>query len=263
MGGTGNGKEINALIGWGTHGFVYECDGRVVKVSAVGELRYIRNEVTALRALGNECDNIPKLESIGIVQYQIRQTHAKVPAFMFLPKGEAIGSGHPWSAAALASMWKDVFAALTFAHGVGVYHLDVCPRNIIYSKDRYILIDWGCAGFKDENVQGFRGSLPFAHADIHKRGNNDLWKPQPNHDIASLLFTLCALTLGQSVPWEGFCKRVCDDSVFESRRSQTMTSLKTVALNGLGENANTSAQRTSKRLKTKSQNKLSEAIREA
>lgn len=54
-------------------------------------------------------------------------------------------------------------------------------------------------------------------------------KGQQYHDFASLLFTLCALKTGKSVPWSGFDKRLSspeNDSLFKERRDLTENELK-------------------------------------
>ena len=139
----------------------------------------------------------------------------------------------------LQALLTDIMSALDFAHGKSVFHLDVCPGNIIFnshtdsSRGRYVLIDWGCSVWgSDQRATGFRGSLAFAHQAVHKKGNTDSWFPSSDYDKASLCFTICALDNGVAIPWRGLYERWPDEACFEDRRRQTMDSLKSLDLNG-------------------------------
>jgi serine/threonine protein kinase len=119
---------------------------------------------------------------------------------------------------------------LAYAHGKHVIHLDVSPRNIIYVRngEKFVLIDWGCAATGEEKVKGFYGTLPFAHAEVHKKANTQEWIPRAKHDKASLLFTLFALDAGTPVPWSGFNRRLDEDTgVLKKRRDDTKKFLTT------------------------------------
>ena len=118
---------------------------------------------------------------------------------------------------------------------------DVCPRNIIFepptdsSGGRYVLIDWGCSVWgRGQKATGFRGSLAFAHQAVHQKENKQPWKPEEDHDKASLCFTICALHKGVPVPWRGFYQRNPDRACFEDRREQTKDSFKKLCLENLG-----------------------------
>jgi hypothetical protein len=107
-----------------------------------------------------------------------------------------------------------------------VFHLDVSPRNIIFHNNCFTLIDWGCAACGGESVTGFRGSLSFAHAEVHAKENTVSWRPEKKHDAASLLFTVCALDAANSVPWADFDRRLGRGAkAFEVRRSLTKKTL--------------------------------------
>jgi hypothetical protein len=76
-------------------------------------------------------------------------------------------------------------------------------------------------------VTGFRGSLPFAHADVHAKENTVSWRPEKKHDAASLLFTVCALDAANSVPWADFDGRLERGAkAFEVRRALTKKTLR-------------------------------------
>jgi hypothetical protein len=230
--------SIGKLLGSGSQGTVYavgEDDSIVVKASVVGEVRYIKRELKALEKLGKSeiCRNICELMGMGRVQYTIRNTTADVPAFVMAPRGvpardHLLTKVLPKDKVeTLLLLWSNMLVALDFAHGKEVFHLDVSPRNIIYQDGCFILIDWGCAACDGESVTGFRGSLPFAHADVHAKENTQSWLPKKKHDAASLLFTVCALGVANSVPWAGFDGRLGQQAkALEVRRALTKKTLK-------------------------------------
>jgi hypothetical protein len=249
--------SIGKLLGSGSQGIVYaveEDKDIVVKASVVGEVRYIRRELKALEKLGKAemCKHICELRDMGRVQYTIRNTTTVVPAFVMFPKGlpardhlhlSSEGS-RPKKVEMLLLLWSNMLAALDFAHEKKVFHLDVSPRNIIYHNGSFTLIDWGCAACDGEQVTGFRGSLPFAHADVHGRGNAASWSPEKKHDAASLLFTICALNVANSVPWADFNGRLKPGTnAFDVRRALTKTTLREL----IREYKNTSADPADKR----------------
>jgi hypothetical protein len=247
--------SIGKLLGSGSQGIVYaveEDKDIVVKASVVGEVRYIRRELKALEKLGKPeiCKHICELRGMGRVHYTIRSTTAVVPAFVMFPKGlpardhlSSEGS-RPKKVEMLLLLWSNMLVALDFAHKKKVFHLDVSPRNIIYQNGSFTLIDWGCAACDGEKVTGFRGSLPFAHADVHGRENTASWGPEKKHDAASLLFTVCALDVANSVPWADFNGRLEPDAdAFDVRRALTKKTLKKL----IREYKNTSADPTDER----------------
>lgn len=228
--------SIGQLLGSGAQGLVYgidDDDELVVKASVVGEIRYIKREFMALRTLaeGEGCQHIPELRSCGYIEYAIRETTASVPALLMVPKGvpalQHLSSlQNKDKSKTLLTLWSNVSDALVFAHKSGVYHLDVSPRNIVFDGSRFVLIDWGCAACANDEVVGFRGSLPYAHAAVHAITNKQRWKPKAEYDIASLMFTVCALWEDNSVPWPGFNARLGkNDQAFQHRRDQTKKKL--------------------------------------
>ena len=237
--------ELHDVIGYGTHGIVYqgkEVENRgtknenfVVKSSVVGEVQYIERELRALRALNEKPDSdrpsIPVLKDFGSICYTIRGTTINVPAFTFSPKGSLVNG--KLDKEQLQCLYTDIQSALDFAHGRNVFHLDVCARNIIFDKKckKFVLIDWGCSVYGvGEKAMGFRGSLAFAHREVHQKRNRTAWRPMPKHDTASLLFTICALSTGVPIPWQGFYERNPDTTCFLDRREQTMKSLRALNL---------------------------------
>lgn len=226
--------SIVQLLGSGSHGLVYGADADnkiVVKASVVGEVRYIKRELTTIQTLatGGRCQHIPELRGSGRVQYTIRETTAAVPALFMAPKGVPAlqhMSTVQNKSQTLLTLWSNVSDALAFAHRKKVYHLDVSPRNIIFDGTRFVLVDWGCGACENDEVVGFRGSLPFAHAEVHAKTNNQRWKPAPEHDFASLMFTVCALWEENSVPWPAFNARLGKrDTAFKHRRDRTKEKL--------------------------------------
>ena len=231
--------ELGNVIGSGTHGVVQSIadnDSSVVKSSVVGEVRYIEREIRALQALARGSSkprSIPDLTHFGSTIYDVRGASIRVPSAMISPRGSQVdGKLGP---RLLKDLHTHISSALDFAHEKNVFHLDVCARNIIICErdgsidegnnvsPQFVLVDWGCSFCEGNNrPMGFRGSLPFAHLFVHGRENKAVWKPQPEHDSASLLFTICALHLGVPIPWSGFYKRNPDRACFDDRRKQTM-----------------------------------------
>ena len=222
-------QVIDKCIGSGSQGIVYGLAGDerqtfVVKTSVFGQTRYIKREIEALQRLsvGAEMDAkfVAKMEGFGLVEYKIRSVIAKTPAIMISPRGipadSFLLSQPKFKTDLLLRLWSNGQSALTYAHKKRVFHLDVCPRNFIFSHDSnvFVLIDWGCSFCECNNINnkpvvGFRGSLPFAHAKIHDRKHNESWRPHESFDDASLLFTICALREGSAKnPFEGFHEQI-------------------------------------------------------
>ena len=70
---------------------------------------------------------IPELHDYGRTRY-IRGTTVDVPAVASSPKGRQALVG--LNREQLQALLTDILSALEFAHGKGVFHLDVCGRNI-------------------------------------------------------------------------------------------------------------------------------------
>jgi hypothetical protein len=173
---------LDMTIGSGTHGIVYGHAGRfsmfVVKASVVGETRYIETEAKALTAFshgGSRCKYLPELKCLGKVRYTIRDLPLEVPALMLTPRGIPLSQNQKIDSSSVGLVWSNIREALSFAHDKGVFHLDVCPRNIIRHGDSFLLFDWGTAGFAKQKVLGFRGSLPYACKAVHSRKNTVKW----------------------------------------------------------------------------------------
>ena len=233
---------IGGLLGSGSQGLVYAVDANdregafVVKASVAGETIHIKREIEALRKLSrsieNRCPYIPTLKDRGCVEYSVRQTVAKVPAILLAPKGvparEYLRSlAYPDEKdLALLTLWKNALEALDFAHGMDVFHLDVSPRNFIRHGDRFVLMDWACAVVGPKKARGFRGTLAFAHAQVHQKENIIEWTPKAAHDKAPLLFTIFALYEDNMVPWPEFSQRRSgNDQAFATRRDKTKIGL--------------------------------------
>jgi hypothetical protein len=241
---------LDKMIGSGTHGIVYGPAGHfstfVVKASFVGKIRYIETEAKALMAFshgGSRCKYLPELKCLGKVRYTIRASPLEVPALMLSPRGIPLSQNLKIDPTMGAFAWSNIRDALNFAHDKGVFHLDVCPRNIIKHENSFLLFDWGTAGFAEQKVLGFRGSLQYAGMEVHYVTNTkDPWEPKPKNDFVSLLFTLCALKMGKSVPWPGLETRK-EDEHFEDRRECTVRELKDIKLVGLAPDTKTKGRR--------------------
>ena len=206
-----------------------------IKASRVGEKRYIEHEVRALLALQSDssrCNYISRLEQMGKLVYNIRSTKVAVPAIVISPLGSPISDVNieQDKKETAKSLLRDITAALEFAHQKSVFHLDVRLDNIVFDKSKkvFVLIDWTSAACGNEQVVGFRGALPFAHAEVHGKENTQRWHPEAKHDLASLGFSIAAYMSDQSVPWHGFYKRIHDKDdypLFEERRKAAVALL--------------------------------------
>ena len=240
-------SRIGKMLGSGTHGHVYSCSTKneqvCVKASRVGETCHIQRELLALQRLVEERPNqIPHLWSMGRIVYNIRNKRFEVPAFMFGPKGSPVTGLRKFLStdkekvrSNAEKLWLDISYALKFSHGKNVIHLDVRVENFLYDEPTgsFILADWSCSATLPKQLQnkksplqhkrsidGFRGALAFASAKIHQLSYNKTWEPKPEHDFASLGFSIAAFIAGEAVPWPGFYERIKDrnDSRFDERR---------------------------------------------
>jgi hypothetical protein len=233
-------RRAGALIGTGSHGTVYKSstdDETCIKASRVGETLHIAREVKALQLLNaGQCKYIPKLVFVGKLEYGIRQVTVAVPAIVISPLGKPVVSVSGTKKETAKKLLVEMYAALVFAHKKGVFHLDVRLDNIIFNAtdNVFVLIDWSSAACSDERVVGFRGSLAFAHVEIHKKESTQRWKPAPKHDFASLAFSVAAFIHGRAVPWDGFSRPLSGDdaeeSVFVARRRISSAQLKTACI---------------------------------
>jgi hypothetical protein len=143
--------HIGNLLGSGSQGLVYAADTDrvitnedqatvvadkyefIVKASVAGDFRYIKREILALRTLWDDdtenlkgCKYIPEIKAIGCVEYTIRQTSSRVPAFVMFPSGvpalQFFSSNPPnYKPKLLLELWSNVSEALAFAHEKKVY----------------------------------------------------------------------------------------------------------------------------------------------
>ena len=235
---------IKELIGTGAHGHVYsystENEGGCVKASRGGETYHIEREVVALQRFAMDSakpDQIPRLWSMGRVEYSSRNSVINVPAFCFGPKGVPVtaimknGSDSITKATDATNLWNDISAALSYCHEKEIIHCDVPVENFLWdsSKGVFVLGDWSCSAAvststtskkKVTRVKGFRGALAFASAKVHALSFNKHWVAKPEFDFASLGFSVAAFIVGESVPWHGFYERIKNrgDPRFAERR---------------------------------------------
>jgi serine/threonine protein kinase len=184
-----------------------------------------------------KCKHIPELLCSGKLENRIRQVTSGVPAILISPLGQSVLAHLEETSCASNKTRKQIKyetarqlknyiqTALQFAHKMNVYHLDVRLDNIVYDQtpSAFVLIDWANAAChankKQVEVVGFRGSLAFAHAEIHYKENAKAWKVEEKHDFASLAFSIAAFVHGRAVPWDGFSSRLDkDDIAFTERR---------------------------------------------
>jgi serine/threonine protein kinase len=100
-----------------------------------------------------------------------------------------------------------VFEALTFAHTIPIYHIDVKPGNIIVSiiegKCCAMLSDWGCSfdgTTGNQKLDHHRGTTVYSHDRLLDRGTAFDGKVGPELDFASLAYTIDHVQYGK-VRW--------------------------------------------------------------
>eukprot|EP01083_Nonionella_stella_P134678 409714_1 len=228
-------NEVGALIGSGGFGIAFEARWNkdyVVKASHFGEMKSIQQEIKALHRLthGNgDCHHVPKIQSYGTLEYDIRNIKTTTPAFVISPRAMPLDM-KTITLSDCKNIFRDIKKALEFIHRNNVFHLDVSPRNIMRkSKSKngasttesiYILIDFGCAIVSPAKATGCQGTLAFTHKEIHEKENTQTWDPKQKYDRASLAFTMAAFGSKTVIPWHGFNKRVKGDKeVFKERRN--------------------------------------------
>jgi serine/threonine protein kinase len=216
-------QTATLLIGTGAHGTVYASsteDKHCIKAFRVGETVYIARELKALELLNvGKFKHIPELLCAGKLEYCIRLVTSGVPAILLAPLGQSVLALEETSRASnktrkqikyetARQLKKEIQTALQFAHKMNVYHLDVRLDNIVYHQttSAFVLIDWANAAChqnkKNVEVVGFRGSLTFAHAEIHYNENAKAWKVEEKHDFVSLAFSIATFVHGRAVPWD-------------------------------------------------------------
>jgi serine/threonine protein kinase len=97
------------------------------------------------------------------------------------------------------SIVDNVFAALDFAHGKKIFHLDVRPGNIIVGVAGYAMLsDWGCAVEQVDNavLKSFHGCTPYAHNRLLGK-KPGAYKISTELDFASLAYTLVHVCAGE------------------------------------------------------------------
>ncbi len=94
----------------------------------------------------------------------------------------------PLPAAEVASLARDLGAALTLAHGAGILHRDIKPENVILSKSGGKLADFGIARIPDSTLThqgGLMGTPAYSAPETFRAG-----KFSPESDQFSLAATL-------------------------------------------------------------------------
>jgi len=137
---------------------------------------------------------------------------------------------------------KKVHAALSFAHGKEVYHLDVRPGNIIINvpkkqekqEMKVMLIDWGCSLHGTGTLTSFRGCTPYAHDSL--LGNKNKVSLSKELDHASLVYSMSHLDEGR-LKWSGFSGPTkINTDMLENRRNCVIGDIKKWEEEGLDDN---------------------------
>jgi serine/threonine protein kinase len=138
-------------------------------------------------------------QGVSAIQFVVRGELSRMPCLRLRGVVGTLLNKLPhnvWQASA-KDIVSQVVAALKFAHGREVYHLDVRPGNIIVGKPVdespqcvVLLSDWGCSIRKEGKqrvLKKFRGCTPYAHDSL--LGEWGGAKLKPELDFASLLYT--------------------------------------------------------------------------
>ena len=108
---------------------------------------------------------------------------------------------------------SDVRTALSAAHGLGYYHCDLRPDNVVVREDdRFVVIDWGLAlNFKDKNhkfMHDYLGGIDFFHDDIVRfsAGKAESFVYQADYDFSAMTCITYWLIYSRGLtelPWSG------------------------------------------------------------
>ena len=232
--------NVEKHLGSGTFSHVLKLMGevddsvfiKIPKSSSVKES--LVSEAAALKCLG-ECIHIPKLycESVPVTKLDMSMGCLGSFSIPCLPLRGIIGlTANECTSTAgagnLKGIFSAVYSALKYAHSKSWAHLDVKPANIICCCSdeglKVMLIDWGCAEPTTSRLEGFVGTPPYAHNELFRI--SDGWTPRLDHDVASLMYSITSLSLGD-IPWSGFSSRYpVPDDVIKERFEETSKLLK-------------------------------------
>lgn len=210
----GNDVDFHSLIGLGGFSCVFMNRDRtcVTKISRVGRITNIRNEIEALKIIGPNSsrdsldgltgrNSLPDLVSYGYKKVSVGLTHRKLPYLQLSPVAHPLGrylnlENTRDAARELMKLAVELCSAIAFCHSKGISHNDLSPENVllIHQSDgefRGLLSDFSVATkLRTEQIDGFIGNPNFAHPDPHKEIS---WVADDYHDYDSVGLVLAYL----------------------------------------------------------------------
>jgi serine/threonine protein kinase len=209
--------EAGCYLGSGAHSHVLKLnttgsDDQFIKIPRCHQMtEHLLHEARVLQKVRRH-GNIPQLHDVStpISTFRINIRCERADLVCLRLKGiigQPTSQKRKWRSCDLKVIFSGVYDALNSVHKEGWTHLDVRPANIIVTVDnsghvnKVMLIDWGRARHNSTKEKTFLGSLQFAHDELF--GLTKPWTPSPNHDLASLVYSIASLSLG-SIPWSGF-----------------------------------------------------------
>lgn len=116
------------------------------------------------------------------------------------PKGTPIPSVS--AVGDLVSFSKALNEALVHAHQNNIFHTDVSLKNIVMHGIQPILIDWGYAIRRNDQLVGFTGTLTFASINVSRHINDrSEYTYRERDDFESLFYVILYLANENSLPW--------------------------------------------------------------
>jgi serine/threonine protein kinase len=211
--------QVNDVLGHGSFCCAFlaqlETDGGapeqvVLKCPRLGSLMaaedhrdLMAREATVLKLFADHAHILPTLHSapwsVNLSAPYLCLADVGVPLPSFAqgqPKKERVASQ--------AQLHNHLTAGLLAAHGLGWYHADLRPDNVIRVNDTFKIIDWGLAVPAGGTMHTKRGGLAF-FADALVMGRDGppiVYEPQ--YDLEVVTYVCCAYVvglIGLQAPW--------------------------------------------------------------
>ena len=217
---------LGDILGSGTFAVVFrhkEEESHVIKLSRYGRVRDLSNEAAILDELGeHSAINVAKLvHKMSLLEVSFKGNVTwKLPFIVTSPFGKssllactvARASGKDSFEEWLLGVVQGLKEGLRFIHERKIVHFDVNPSNVIIhqkgQKEIPVLIDYSIAAktLSSEStvkkLDGFRGTIDYAHADMFAKYPNKKWMVEKKYDLASLAFTMAVFANGGNRPWK-------------------------------------------------------------
>lgn len=199
LGPTHDRYDVGPLLGSGGMGEVFEARDRLFdRAVAVKKLRstiapaaFFREAKTS--GLLNH-SNIPQVHDIGLdsegTPYYVMQL-IRGRNFADILR-ERDRSPAMWSLPRLLSLFRQVCAAISYAHDRGLLHLDVKPSNIMIGEDEQLyVVDWGLATPSHDMTTEIRGTPAYMSPE-QAAGGQELTSASDVFSLGVVLYEVCA-----------------------------------------------------------------------